>query len=104
MGLITINDINQVVSETPRDALVQECDNVFQGLGCLPGEYHIEIDTKIPPVQHSVRMVCTSNTKREVETKLMRIGEQGNHSKGQKSTPWISSLVAVLKQAREDTS
>ena len=51
MGLITINDINQVVSETPRDALVEECDNVFQGLGCLPGEYHIEVESpQYPPV------------------------------------------------------
>ena len=50
--LITINDINQVVSEIPRDALVEEYD-VFQGLGCLTVKYHIEISTKIPSIQHS---------------------------------------------------
>ena len=37
MGLITINDVNQVVSETPREALIEEYEDVFQGLRLLAG-------------------------------------------------------------------
>ena len=99
MGLITINDINQEVSETPRDTLVKEYDDVFEGLGCLPGEYHIEIVTKIPPVQHSPRHAPVA-LKEKLKQKLQELKSKGIIAKVEKSTPWISSLVAVLKPGK----
>ena len=35
------------------DKLMRDFEDVFTGLGCLPGEYHIEIDPNIRPVQHT---------------------------------------------------
>ena len=32
--------------------LWKEYEDVFTGLGCLPGEYHIEVDPAIKTVQH----------------------------------------------------
>jgi len=31
--------------------------DVFQGLGCLPGDYHIEVDPDVRPAQHMPRNV-----------------------------------------------
>ena len=39
------------------DKLMRDYDDVFTGLGCLPGEYHIEVDPDIKPVQHAPRRV-----------------------------------------------
>lgn len=39
------------------DKLMRDFQDVFTGLGCLPGEYHIEIDPDIRPVQHTPRRV-----------------------------------------------
>ena len=39
------------------EELLKEYEDVFAGLGCLPGEYHIEVDPAIKPVQHGPRRV-----------------------------------------------
>lgn len=39
------------------DDLLKDKDDVFSGLGCLPGEYHIEVDPSVQPVQHAPRRV-----------------------------------------------
>ena len=39
------------------EELLKEYEDVFTGLGCLPGEYHIEVDPGIKPVQHAPRSV-----------------------------------------------
>ena len=33
--------------------LLVEYKDVFEGLGCLQGDHHIDIDQSIPPVQHA---------------------------------------------------
>ena len=54
MGLITINEVHQVdTSVEKQDPLLEEYADVFEGLGCLPGEYHIGIDPAVPAVQHA---------------------------------------------------
>ena len=35
--------------------LLVEYKDVFEGLGCLQGDYHIDIEQSIPPVQHAPR-------------------------------------------------
>ena len=36
---------------------MRDCEDVFTGLSCLPGEYRIEIDPTIRPVQHTPRRI-----------------------------------------------
>ena len=73
-------------------------DDVFEGLGCLLGEYHIEIDTKIP-VQHSPQRAPVA-LKEKLKQKLQELESKGIIAKVEKSTPCISSLVAVLKPGK----
>ena len=35
---------------------MEEYSDVFTGIGCLPGEYNIETDPLIPPVQDEFHM------------------------------------------------
>ena len=42
LGLITINEVHQITTPDGNDdALLQEYGDVFEGLGCLPGDYHM---------------------------------------------------------------
>ena len=50
LGLISINNVHAIDHE---DTLLADYKDVFEGLGCLPGDYHIEIDHTVPPVQHA---------------------------------------------------
>ena len=48
----------------------------FKGLGCLPGEYHIETDTTVPPVQHSPRRAPVA-LKEKLKQKLRELESKG---------------------------
>ena len=59
MGLITVhvvNNINMSQATMPQDILTKYKD-VLEGLGCLPGEYHLEVDPTCRPVKHAPRRV-----------------------------------------------
>ena len=51
MGLI--QGINAIES----GSILDEFPEVFQGLGCLPGKYHISVDPSVPPVVRTPRRV-----------------------------------------------
>ena len=60
MGLITVqvvNSINMSQATMPQDIFTKYKD-VFEGLGCLPGEYHLEVDPSCRPVKHTPRRVA----------------------------------------------
>ena len=50
LGLITINAVNTIAEK--EDHIITQFSDVFQGLGCLAGDYHIELDPSVKPVQH----------------------------------------------------
>ena len=76
--------------------LGKEYQDVFTGLGCLPGEYHIKVDTNIAPEQHVPRSVPVP-LKAKLKTKIEEMEKQGIIVKETGPTEWISSLVAVQK-------
>ena len=39
------------------DQLIDQYKDTYSGLGCLPGQYHIDIDETFPPVQHAPQRV-----------------------------------------------
>ena len=92
MGLIQrINAIESV-------SILDEFPEVFQGLGCLLGEYHISVDPSVPPVVHPPRRV--PHSKRVPRKKeLDRMENVGIVEKVPLNDPadWVSSLVCVDK-------
>ena len=60
----------------------------------LDGEYHIEIDPSVSPVQHAPRRVPVPIKLRET---IKSMEERGFNAKVTTSTDWISSLVTVKK-------
>jgi hypothetical protein len=60
LGLIQHISADSIDSDDPRitkDELLQQYQDVFNGLGQLPGKYHIEIDPNATPVIHPPRKV-----------------------------------------------
>lgn len=61
LGLLTINRewVNLVSMPHSDDLadLTQEFKEVFQGVGCLPDEYKIEMDPMITPTQNNKRKI-----------------------------------------------
>ena len=55
LGLITINNISTITSEASRDPIVDKYRDVFNGIGCFSGEYHMVMDPEVKPVQHQPR-------------------------------------------------
>lgn len=70
--------------------------DVFSGLGCIPGEYYIEIDKSVKPVQHQPRRVAVS-LKSELRKKIAELEQRQVMAKVTRSTDWISSMIAVRK-------
>ena len=51
------------MSSVSKEQILSDYKDVFTGLGCLQGEYHIDIDTSIPAVQHAPRRVPVAQNK-----------------------------------------
>ena len=81
------------------DKLMRDYDDIFTGLGCLPGEYHIEVDPDIKPVQHAPRRVPVPR-KARLKEKIAEMEKQGIIVRETEPTDWISSLVAVQKPGK----
>mgnify|MGYP001799984577 FL=1 len=79
-----------------REWLIQNYDDTFKGLGLMPGEYEINIDKAVPPVQHRLRRTPIM-MRDDVITKLKELENAGVISRVDEPTEWISSQVALRK-------
>ena len=98
MGLITVhvvNSINMSQASMPLDVLTKYKD-VFEGLGCLPGEYHLEVDPSCRPVKHTPRRVAIP-LKAELKAHIEELEKIQVLKKVTQPTDWISSEVVVRK-------
>ena len=76
--------------------LMEEYEDVFQGLGCLPGEYNIEIDeTAVPRVQACRKIPFPLHEKLKLE--LERMQKMDVIVKVEEPTDWVSSIVVAQK-------
>ena len=95
-----INQVTNANTENTKQSAVsnmfRKYKNTFEVLGCLKGEYQIEIDPSIRPVQHHPRHVPLS-LKQELKKKLGELEKQGITAKVTGSTPWISIRCILLK-------
>ena len=90
--------IVQRISTIRSKGILDEFLEVFQGLGCLPGKYHISIDPSVQPVVHPPRRI--PHSKRDpLKKELERMENVGIVKKVPLNEPadWVSSLVCVDK-------
>ena len=80
-----------------KEKLLAEYRDVFTGLGCLEGTYHIEVDKSVPPVIHPPRKVPYGLQGKLKET-LSNLEAQGVIARVEQPTDWVNSLVIVEKK------
>ena len=78
------------------DSLLNTYSDVFEGLGCLPGELHLNINKSVPPVQNAPRKLPLA-VKEPVKVKIDAMVKAGILSKVEEPTEWISSMVVVQR-------
>ena len=69
--------------------------DLFEELGCLPVEHHIELNETIEPVIHPPRHVPEAIRSRV--TKELHQMEEGVIEKVDQPTDWVNSMVTVIK-------
>ena len=79
-----------------QEQLLKNYPDVFDGIGTLPGEYHIELDKSVPAVQNRPRKIPLA-MKPAVEKKLQELEEKGVIAQVDEPTEWISNTTAVWK-------
>ena len=93
MGLIQrINAIESV-------SILDEFSEVFQGLGCLLGKYHISVDPAVRPVVHPPRRVPHSK-RVPLKKELDRMENVGIVEKVPLNEPadWVSTLFMLINR------
>ena len=70
--------------------------DVFEGLGDLPGEYHIVTDEAVKPVIHPPRRVPLSLGD-QIKAKLDEMVQRDIITPVTEPTPWVSSMLVVVK-------
>ena len=76
--------------------LLAEYKDVFEGLGDLPGEYHIVTDEAVKPLIHPPRRVPVS-LREQIKAKLDEMVQRDIITPVTEPTPWVSSMLVVVK-------
>ena len=79
------------------DQIKAEYADVFSGDGCLEGEYQLEIDSSVKPVQLPKRRVPVAMMK-PLKAELQDLQHRGIITPVECSTDWINGMVVVQKQ------
>ena len=110
LGLVTLNYAistqHQAVKNNDHCSIMGDTDakceilrkyaDVFQGIGCLEGEYHITVDPSVPPVIHPPRRVPVALQK-PLKEELDSLTAKGILSPVKEPTDWVNSCVCVTK-------
>lgn len=76
--------------------VISEYNDLFEGIGCLPGKHRIVIDKSVPPVIHPPRKIPLA-MKAKVKEELDRMEKLDIIEKQTKPTKWVNSFVAPVK-------
>lgn len=96
LGLVKrIYTINHEKPNVP-DGIDAGYEDLFSGLGCLPGEHTIKLDHSVTPVVHPPRRVPIA-LRDKLKDELDRMENLGVIVKQEDPTAWVNSLVTVLK-------
>ena len=90
--------VHQLTGDKPpaRTVELDDYPELFKGLGCLPGTYHIELIDGVTPVVHSPRKIPVPQREKVVE-ELKRMEQLGVIVRQEEPTEWVNSLVVVQK-------
>ncbi|XP_063441937.1 uncharacterized protein K02A2.6-like [Mytilus trossulus] len=75
---------------------MKEYADIFEGTGKLQGKYHLELDNTANPVVHPPRKVPVA-IKEKLKSELDRLTKLEIIKPVSTPTPWVSSLVTVVK-------
>ena len=88
--------VNKQKVTSKEKELLENNKEVFEGLGCLPGEYKIRLQANATPVIHATRKVPVALKKR-LKAELDRLCKLDVMEKTEGPTEWVQSLVIVEK-------
>ena len=102
-GLVKVNRSNvcsvgvqkQRETASAADVTTRYAD-LFQGIGCMPGEANLEADSKVPPIRLPLRKLLVP-IKERVSSELHRLESEGIIERVTGPTSWFSALLAVNK-------
>lgn len=81
------------------ESIVQQYEDVFKGLGCLPYTYRIQLKEEATPVIHAPRRVPAPLRER-LKMELDRMCKLQVITKIEEPTEWVNSMVCVDKKNR----
>ncbi len=85
-----LNLIKRVLSLDDKNShFVDNYEDVFGELGCIPGEYYINVDHTIKPVVHPARRVPFA-LKEKLKAELNRVVSLGVIENVDKPTDWVN--------------
>ncbi|GBN14463.1 hypothetical protein AVEN_170069-1 [Araneus ventricosus] len=76
------------------DAILKKYKEVFEGTGCIKGDYHLETKSNVQPIKQAPRRIPIS-LKPELKQKLDELYRNKIIAKVTYPTDWISNLVLV---------
>ncbi|CAB3979511.1 Hypothetical predicted protein [Paramuricea clavata] len=77
--------------------IIDEYTDVFQGLGCLDGDYHIKVDPLVPPVVYPARKIPFA-IKDKFKDELCQMAKIGAITKVTEPSEWVNSIVVTEKK------
>ena len=100
LGLITRPDltpeVNTVATDKPTTVKLDAYKDLFDGLGCIDGEYSIEVNPEVPPVVHPPRRIPEPLIE-DVNKELKAMLENDVIFKVDEPTDFVNSIVPVRK-------
>ena len=92
-------NMSEKIESLSQEKILHNYKDVFEGLGCFKGEYHIQIDENVKPVQHAPRRIPVA-IREELKMKIDKMVKDGILAKVTEPTDWISSLAVVKKPSK----
>ena len=92
--------VHVVNGPTPvtREEVIKNHECVFADeVGYVEGKYQIKVDPAVPPVQHCPRRVPVA-LREKLRSEIERLASLGVIERTEEPTPWVSSIVTVLKK------
>ena len=93
--------VNSDIDTDDPNKLLKDYKDVFEGLGCLPGEYNIQLNVDAKPVVHPPRKIPFAQRKK-VKKELDRMVRDGVIQAVKEPTDWVNSIVVAEKANKVD--
>ena len=106
LGLQTCLDLQLIkrmytVNTEDPNHLLNEYKDVFEGLGCLPGDYNIQLQDDAKPVIHPPRKIPFAQ-RSKVKKELDRMVRDGVIEPVSEPSDWVNSIVVAEKANKKD--